>query len=69
MGNEEKARLGTLIDYWMEHNREHSQEFREWAERAGKFGPAGVGGEILKAAQELDKATEHLSRARRQLEG
>jgi len=68
MDNDDKAKLRTLLDYWMEHNKEHSQEFREWAGKAEGFGEAEASKEILAAAQEMDKATESLSQARRRLE-
>ena len=38
MGSEERAKLRTLLNYWVEHNREHSQELREWADKAKAFG-------------------------------
>ena len=64
---EEKAKLRTLISYWMEHNKEHSQEFREWAEKVKAMGEAEAGEDMLQAAQEMDKASEILSRALRRL--
>ena len=68
MGTDEMVKLKTLLTYWMEHNSEHSQEFREWADKVKEFGEAGAGEEILQAAQELDKASELLARALRRLE-
>jgi len=67
MVNDEKAKLRTLLNYWMEHNKEHSQEFREWAGKAGDFGETEVAEEILAAAQEMNKANESLSRALKRL--
>ena len=61
--NDEKAKLRTLLNYWIEHNKEHNQEFREWASRAKEFGETEVSEEILTAAQEMDRANESLSRA------
>jgi len=69
MGNDEKAKLRTMLNYWIEHNKEHSQEFREWADRAKAFGEAEAGEEMLQAAKEMDKASEILSQALRRLEG
>lgn len=69
MSNDERAKLRTLLNYWMEHNKEHSQEFREWAGRAEKFGEAEVSKEILAAAQEMDRVNESLSQALKRLEG
>ena len=69
MGNDERAKLRTLLNYWIEHNREHSQEFREWAGKAKGFGEAEAYKELLQAAQEMDKASEILSQALTRLEG
>ena len=68
MDNDEKAKLQTLLNYWIEHNKEHSQEFREWAGKAGDFGDTEVSEEILAAAQGMDRANESLSRALKRLE-
>ena len=66
---DEKMKLSTMLNYWMKHNKEHSQEFREWADKARGFGEAKVSEEILAAAQEMDRANESLSRALKRLEG
>jgi nickel/cobalt exporter len=68
MDNDEKAKLKTLLNYWVEHNKEHSQEFREWAGKAKILGENQAYEEMLRAAQEIDKAGESLSRALRGLE-
>jgi hypothetical protein len=68
MGDDEKARLKTMVSHWLKHNEEHTQEFREWAVRAREMGEPEAGQEILAAAQEMDKASEALSRALRSLE-
>ena len=65
---DEKMKLSTMLNYWMEHNKEHSQEFREWADKARGFGEAKVSEEILAAAQEMDRANESLFRALKRLE-
>ena len=68
MGNDERAKLRFLLKYWIEHNKEHSQEFREWADKAKALGEAKAGEELFQSAQEMDKATEFLSQALRRLE-
>ena len=68
MGNDEKARLRTLLTYWIEHNKEHTEEFREWAGKAKAFGESEAGKEMLEAAQQMDKVNEPLYRALRGLE-
>ena len=69
MSNDERAKLRTLLHYWIEHNQEHTQEFKEWAGRAKGFGEAEASRNMLEAAQEMDKAGEILSQALRRLEG
>jgi rubrerythrin len=68
MGSDDKEKLKTLLKYWIEHNREHSEEFKEWAEKAQKMGEGEVGGEIMKAVGNMDKVTEILSGILRKLE-
>jgi pyridoxal biosynthesis lyase PdxS len=68
MVSDEKARLKTLLSYWVEHNEEHSQEFREWAEKAKKMGETGVAGEILQAVRHMEKVSEILSKTLKKLE-
>lgn len=68
MGNGERGKFRTLLNYWLEHNKEHSQEFREWADKAKAFGEVEAGEGMLQAAQEMDKASEFLSQALRRLE-
>ena len=68
MGMDEKAKLKTLLNYWIEHNREHSQEFREWADKAKALGETEVAGEMLQAVREMDKASGLLSQSLKRLE-
>ena len=68
MSNEETAKLKTLLNYWIEHNREHSQEFKEWADRVKALGAVETSKEMLQAVREMDKASECLVRALRNLE-
>jgi len=44
----ELDKLRVLIPHWIEHNREHAEEFRRWAEQAGD-----VSADILAAAEAL----------------
>lgn len=68
MGSDERARLRTLLSYWIKHNREHSQEFREWADRAEGFGEAEAAEKMAQAAREMDKASEYLLQTLNRLE-
>ena len=64
----ERNKLKTLLNYWIEHNKEHSQEFREWADKSKASGEAVVGEEIIHASKEMDKASRLLFRALKRLE-
>ena len=68
MASEERAKLRALLHYWIEHNREHSQEFREWADKAKHFGDAEIAEEIVQAAGDLDRASKLLSQSLERLE-
>ena len=68
MSNEERDKFRTLLGYWIEHNKEHSQEFKEWAGKVKDFGEAEISEEMLQAAREMDKASECLLRASEILE-
>jgi len=67
LANDDAARLETLLGYWIEHNREHAPEFREWANKVSVFGE--VGEDLRLAAAEMDKAGDCLSRALAKLGG
>lgn len=68
MDSTERTKIRTLLHYWIAHNKEHSQEFREWATRVKTSGETEAGEEMLLAAQKMDQASEILSRALRRLE-
>lgn len=63
------ARVRILLGHWIEHNREHGEEFRQWADRLRGLGEIGAGNYMLQAAQETEKAGELLSRALERLGG
>ena len=68
MDDSERVKLKTLLNYWIEHNKEHSQEFKEWADKAKVLGETEVCEEMLQAVKEMDKASELLTRALKGLE-
>ena len=61
-----QERLRVLVDYWIEHSREHEQEMREWAELASSSGEA-VAQALLEAAARFTEASNCLERARKAL--
>ena len=68
MEGSDKAKIKTLLNYWVEHNKEHSQEIIEWAEKARALGEDEVCEQMLEAVQEMDKANEQLAQALKKLE-
>ena len=63
MAKSDMEKLEALLQHWVEHNREHSGEFGEWAEKAGALGHTEVRDEILRAVEQMDKANPSLLRA------
>jgi len=68
MSSDEKSKLKTLLSYWVEHNEEHSHEFKEWAEKARQMGEEEVAGEISQAVGNMDRVSEILSKTLKRLE-
>jgi uncharacterized protein YgbK (DUF1537 family) len=68
MDYSDKERISTLLSYWIEHNKEHSKEIIEWAKKARVMGEDEACEQMLKAAQEMDKADELLAQALKRLE-
>ncbi len=68
MSSDEKTKLKTLLDYWVEHNQEHSQEFKDWVDKARALGEKEVADELLLASQEMDKVSEILSKTLKRLQ-
>ena len=68
MNDDERARFKTIINYWIEHNKEHSQEFEEWADKAREMGENEACKAILQAARDMDEATESLFQALSRIE-
>jgi nickel/cobalt exporter len=67
MDKSEIEKLKILLNHWIEHNKQHGEEFREWAEKARALGEVAVQKEMLGAAQYMDKASESLLRALEEL--
>lgn len=62
-------RLGILLAHWIEHNDGHAREFREWGQRAEALGRSAVSEDIMRAAEQLNKANEFLLAASEKLKG
>jgi rubrerythrin len=61
---QEKLRI--LIDYWIEHNSEHEQEFRDWADKVGSLSTE-VAQKLQEAATKMAAASNELMKAKQAL--
>lgn len=61
-----QGRLHILLDYWIEHNREHEQEFREWADKIA-FLSKEIAQQLQEAAGRMAAASNNLEKARQVL--
>jgi rubrerythrin len=64
--NDIKKNLQTLLDYWIEHNREHEQEFREWADKTAPSS-VEVAKQLRKAAVKMASVSDELEKAKQAL--
>jgi hypothetical protein len=60
----EQEKLRVLIPHWIEHNHEHAEEFRRWADQAGTASP-----ELVAAAEAIGRANDSLTAALEKLGG
>jgi phytoene/squalene synthetase len=58
-------KLQTLIPHWLEHNEEHADEFRRWAERETTAASA----DLLAAAEAMKQVNRALAAALEKLGG
>jgi len=58
---DERGRLKVLLASWIEHNKQHSEKFRKWTEKAKNTESHPIYNSALQAAQEIEKANEQLS--------
>ena len=60
---DEKKKLLTVLEHWIEHNENHLEDYRKWGETAAKLGLESVRVEIEAAAAKLAQSNDHLRRA------
>lgn len=60
-------KLAVLLPHWAEHNAEHVEEFREWADRAEAAGQPQAAQHLREAAATLEQANQALAAALRSL--
>jgi len=64
--NDVRQKLRVLLDYWIEHNKEHEEEFRHWADKIASLS-SEVERRLMKAATKMGAATDELVKARQAL--
>ena len=64
--NDIQEKLHTLLDYWIEHNSEHEQEFRDWADRVAPS-YTEVANQLQKAATKMAAVSDELMKAKQAL--
>ncbi len=57
-----------LLTSWTEHNKQHSEKFRKWREKAKNAERDPIYNRVLQAAEELGKASERLSQVLAELQ-
>lgn len=55
-------KLKVLLPHWIEHNTEHADELRAWAERIQLTHDENVAGRLFSAAMSLQKVGDQLSK-------
>ena len=61
-----QEKLRVLLDYWIEHNSEHEQEFRDWADRVAPS-YTEVANQLQKAATKMAAVSDELMKAKQAL--
>ena len=61
-----QGKLKILLDYWIEHNSEHEQEFRDWADKAASSSTE-VAQQLQEAAAKMAAASDELLKAKQAL--
>jgi hypothetical protein len=61
-----QEKLKALLDYWIEHNSEHEQEFRDWADRVAPS-YTEVANQLKKAAIKMASVSDELVKAKQAL--
>ena len=59
-------RLQVLLDYWIKHNQEHEEEFRDWAKKIASLS-SEVAQKLQQAAENMALASNDLMKAREAL--
>jgi hypothetical protein len=65
---EDKEKLPIVIKHWIEHNGSHTEEYRQWAEKAGEMSLDSVKAQITEAMEAIEQSNSILKEALKELE-
>jgi nickel/cobalt exporter len=63
MPTDDQAKLKILLSHWIEHNKEHADEFTEWALKAKSNGKGKVHDHMIQAVKQMNGANKSLQAA------
>ena len=66
---DEMGRLKVILSSWIEHNKQHSEKFRKWADKVEDIESEPIYNSIFRVAEEMGKANERLSQLLIELQG
>jgi thioredoxin 1 len=61
------GRLKVLLSAWIEHNKQDSEKFKKWLQKAQELKNDAVYSSLLKEADEIEKVNERLSKLLREI--
>lgn len=61
---DEMEKLSILLFHWIEHTKEHAEEYLNWAKRLEELGYTEIARELKDSSQILMASEERLSHAR-----
>ena len=67
--NDELKELDALLEYLINHNKDHAGEITELAGKALDMGKASVHSELMRGVETLNASNEHLMSALKGLRG
>lgn len=60
---DELEKLKKLLHHWQEHNDEHAEVYKEWAEKAASFGKEELATILNRLYEDTNKLKELLEKA------
>jgi len=63
----ELEKLKVLLHHWMEHNTEHADSYRAWAEKASSLGNEELSKILIRLYEETRKLNELFEEAQRKI--